>query len=414
MACRRWVRRRDETVKLLQASGAVALLFSLLSACETPSSCPRLSACKVNQTMCQQHIMNVAACQRKVDPRPLPPVEILTAESFATIAAEETTATPIDIEKAIERRGFSLLGLASPSETDLSLKNASNARLGGYFDGTKVVLLVNSWNTDAAITKILLHEFVHVLQVPDQPSMPQRKSFDEFLANRAVVEGEATFIADRAVIEAQGVRADDIDWSTHYWRMLAPGSGTNILSNAYSQFTYRYGAYYLSLLTDAERRSVWQHMPTTTRQVMPGGRFRSAVDAPTMPSPVLPPSFKRKTIATLGQWMWTSRWRDSLPAVNCTRSLPNIAQDTFSVYHDEASGEIVASWRVRLDPDQKTTPDSAVEQLKSCYERRLDVLVGADDQDIWLVVTTRADRPPPVQGWQTPPQEVDAGAPDAQ
>jgi hypothetical protein len=401
------------------AAVAFAIMSSLpLMACEPNTACPRLSACKVDQPLCQQHIMSVAACLRQVVPLPLPTIEIVEAASEAEMAAAEIRASPINLQDVVKRRGFSLLGLAGGSETDLTLENEHLSRLGGYFDGAKVVLLVNSWNTDAEKTKLLLHELVHVLQVPDLKTMPQQKSFDGFLAGRAIVEGEATVIADLAVLEAQGVSAEVIDLQTFYWRQLSKGKPPNIIADAYGQFTYRYGAYYMSRLSVKERRNVWQDMPTTTREVMrPGLVDEYRVKRILVHSPVLPATFTRTSVANLGNWIWQSGWRESLPlalrASVCPTYLPDIVQDTFTIFHDEATGEIVAAWRVSVDPDQKNSIRRAFEQLMACFERRPDVIVGTDDEDLWIVATSRPDRAPPVLGWEVSRQDTDAGPSDA-
>lgn len=407
-------------MKVRFAAGVFAIMTSLLMLACGPkkTTCPRLSACKVDQLSCQQHVMSVAACQRQVAPLPLPTIEIVEAASDAEMAADEIRASPINLEDVVKRRGYSLLGLARPSETDLTLANERLSRLGGYFDGTRVVLLVNSWSTDAEKTKVLLHELVHALQAPDLKMMPQQKSLDGFLAGRAVVEGEATLIADRAVLEAQGMSAEDFDLQTFYSLQRSPGKGPNIIADAYSQFTYRYGAYYMSRLRDRDRRDIWQDVPTTTLEVMrPGLVDENQVEDVPVQSPILPGSFTLTSVANLGNWIWQSGWRESLPLALQSRAcpivLPDIIQDTFTIFHDEVSGEIVAAWRVRVEPDQKDSIDRAFDKLKSCYERRPDITVGTEGEELWLVATSRPDRVPPVLGWEVARQDTDAGSLDA-
>ncbi|MDX2022584.1 MAG: hypothetical protein SF187_20270 [Deltaproteobacteria bacterium] len=362
--------------------------------------------------------MTVAACQRQVEPLPLPPIEIIGSASKAEMAAAEIRDSPIDLKAVVQRRGFALMGLEGNTETDLTLENEYISRLGGYFDGSKVVLLVNRSSTDADKTKVLLHELVHVLQVPDVEMMSKKMSFDEFLANRAVVEGEATLIADLAVLDAQGVSPADVDLESTYLSRGLPGHGPNIITDAYSQFTYSYGAYFMSRLRVGERREVWQHMPTSTREVMhPWLAKHDRLKGVSPQIPVLPASFTRMMMESLGNWIWQSRWRESLPSAVrsfvCPRFLPDIAQDTFSVFHDEASGEIVSAWRVRVAEDDTESLPGLFEELKACYERRPDILVGVDDKELWIVATSRPDRAPPVLGWEAPRATMDDAGPDS-
>ena len=211
----------------------------------------------------------------------------LTRAEFQAQAAENADELD-DAELREFSDTFGRLGFF-PLDADLRpiLAGSSDWVGASYSATSKLITLVEDEPGDAA-DSIQVHEYVHALQ--DQYfdlNAFDGSTSDEFLARRAVVEGDATLAEARFVAQTEfGGELDDWDWPALLGSFqersteLLEGAAFPLFAD-YPSFVYRYGLEYTAknLLSphlyalpphnwSLEDELFTERPPTTTRQVI--------------------------------------------------------------------------------------------------------------------------------------------------
>ncbi|HEX2730127.1 MAG TPA: hypothetical protein VHM70_00925 [Polyangiaceae bacterium] len=236
----------------------LTLLFGsgLLSACHEHCN---TEVCDIHDRDCQQRLMNMAVCLHGGKARTLE----VHFSSTSKLAEQVQTAPS---ERVLERRNiraraYALLGLERLAKPD-EVAQAFAATVGAYYDPTTddvTVVSDTSKLANLSSDALLVHEFTHALQEQIVPSAqrPRPATFDEALAQSAVIEGDAALTEDRAVTLFTGFGQDDIDWEGLYEHWSHDADGAYPLQAlpvtlAQRSFVYAHGAHYVNGVRHAE------------------------------------------------------------------------------------------------------------------------------------------------------------------
>jgi len=231
----------------------------------------------------------------------------------------------------------------------------------------------------------LAHEMIHAMQDAEfgldalyDRAVP---TFDGWLAERALIEGEATHYQALVLAQLSGRDTDDLDWFGFYTRwqsdeLVQAETDEQPLDMAYLRFPYAFGGAFATRVWLARGpeglRAMFERLPGSTREIMFGAAAadldaeRQALDA--LGAPVLPTGFESVTYAHLGAWIARIfAARVDVPIASRWGGPKALGADVLSVYRDPGTDQLLASWRIRLLP-------------------------GAAN-DAWPVA------PPPIDGW---------------
>ncbi|HEY6557621.1 MAG TPA: hypothetical protein VI072_10125 [Polyangiaceae bacterium] len=251
-------------------SSVVLACSALLTACsddDRPGAW-QSPICDIRFAGCQQAVFASTASLRGQRGEALPRVRTRT---LAEIEEEFRSGgeLQLDAEASAWWRAQSLLRLVPPGQeaSEVSLQNfLDNA--GAYYDPSNKQITIIDRGTagDATQSSFLLsHEFVHALQDRDVDlrALSERwvTSTDSSAAVGALVEGEATVLANVVIARAMGFDAADVDWISYTGEFLASvlsaaaASDAPLLAAA-QLFVYPVGTAYLADRYIAEGQSV--------------------------------------------------------------------------------------------------------------------------------------------------------------
>jgi hypothetical protein len=379
-----------------------ALLLALISvACDSPR-CKPIERCDIRKSFCQKRALRLAACLRERDENE-DDVEVavrtLDLDSYRERVEEELRDDAQNEQLAQMRRGLALIGLEDP---DWSAKRAAQENtewVGAYYDSEEkqVTLIERGYALNSAQQVIaLVHEMTHALQdVAGQLDIKgDARQWDQLLARRALIEGEATLVEDQATTEGYGYAFFDIDYAgalAQYRKdgLAGAASARSAFERAYSYFTYAYGASYLWERRERKRSiasaAAFDELPQSTYAVMakdPQSRPNDLGDeaVPDLPDLTLVGTYH------LGRFLYeVFRW----PTANVPLSFDwapgghAFEADTFSVFVD-AEGRVLTSWRLRFD-DAWSAEGFAAHLIAANPEARIE----AEGSDVWWLTAER-------------------------
>jgi hypothetical protein len=211
------------------AWGRAALLGVLLgaSACsddgdEASSPIP----CNIAQESCRRAIFSLTSRLRQQPHSRLPPARIITRQQYADetraeLAMQMSSPQGMQYEVALRLLDF----LPEGSSTGAAEAESNINGVAAYYaSDTKAVTIISDVaEQESSGSLTLSHEYTHALQDQREGLVKlseNARSTDEIMAVNALVEGEATILADAAMAEARGLDYDYPRVSSYLDRLL--------------------------------------------------------------------------------------------------------------------------------------------------------------------------------------------------
>ncbi len=403
------------------------VFISFLGCGSDPESpCPQLKPCDVTQLSCQAHALTVAQCWRGESGPVAVSVVLQSRSEFSRINAEDAAKAQLDPEAAVIRRGYALYDLSPWHFVERQAADARSAWAAAYYSAAnKKIVIISERQPDPTDVEILVHEYVHALQDAsgDLGRRPSN-SFDEFLASRAMIEGEARLIQRLALATGHGFSPESVDFEKIAESSVLNSDGralrdADLLTNAYRIFTYSYG--FRQVLSTWRRggaqgvKSAWMNPLVTTRPYVAGPMAPVphtgwSQDISAVAEPKVSGDFRLVDSTSLGQWLTQAALSKALRNCVTVSQLPEVAADSFSIWHSPTTGVVLAAWRIRFafgplgTDDATTTTRELVTALRSCTTHN----VRRDDPGLVLLATSSVPSAPEglVTGWgpsESPP-----------
>lgn len=329
-----------------------------------------LLRCDITERDCQEAIYASVAERLESNPNDPPAIRTISVEQYEAelresfVPEDYTNVEPVT-------RGLRLMGLLSeeaPNLIDAQIESLVSW-VGAYFDSRSGGVTVI--DRDYAVISgqaLLAHEFVHAIQERDFGFDVINEGVDledEFLASRAVIEGDADHNSLAWTFEKLETPLTRDDWSALHddnkelLRQSISSSDLSVIDFG-SSFPYVHGGQFMTdaILTEGldVRGELWAAGPTSSAAVMSGyAAFRDgtvpARDVPESAYPAAPAAFEEVVRDELGAWTLfvflhhfrigqDLAWGAALASTG----------DAFSVY--ESASETVAVWRVRFGPTE--------------------------------------------------------------
>jgi hypothetical protein len=372
------------------------VLCWLLGGCSS-DECETVVACDIRQRDCQERTGEVLACLRGSG-SVLPEIAVVDAEAYIDQQIAEVMQNPEPPEDQNLRRGLGLFGLMDPDAEPAAVEREYWANVAAFFSGEdqRVTILDRGSALDRpeSVT-LLVHELVHALQSsenPDDGALECCDSYDQYLAFRALVEGEAELYQDLATVYGYGDDPDELEWDEIFagfravaWHDLR--ATPNAFELATLHFPYAFGGDYVNRAYrsggNALVRGLLQDGPRTTRQLL----FGYGVEPPRgsdwqehpdeLGYPLLSPEYERVVTLHLGALLFeafeSSRWAGVFGD-------SGYLGDVMTLFTNQESGEVAGFWRLRFESEQQASSLSA----------RLDgplMAAWAEDRDLILVAS---------------------------
>ena len=378
--------------------------------CSSPLPCG-LDSCDVRDAHCQQMASAAAACLRQVSPATVP----VTVMSQAEYIQQQTSGEPPtpDQENAfrIWNDALALFGLAPPHQSLADAARVSGSWVGAFYDQSdkSITILDDGQPLDSIyFVSMLVHEYEHAIQDARfgikalYAANPGGRDANQ--ATSAMIEGEASIVGDRALVDLFGDSPDDVPWQRVFseWKDSQRKSAlasTNPVTLAYSTFAYAFGTPYMH---DAIATGGWQGaddvfatLPVSARQVMAGfGAADPAVgpwseDLGADAVPVLDARFSLESTARMGAWIVSLLLaRANLHLLDDPAK--QMTADELSVFQDQTTAAAVAVWRLRVgSPELASSVREALEaQLFAQALGWGAVRLQTIDRDLVLVSAT--------------------------
>jgi hypothetical protein len=374
--------------RIYALAGAVTLA---LGACSGAPRCEAIERCDIRSTGCQRAALRHAACLRGRDER-VEDLDIsvvtLDREAYLEQAGDDAEEESESLRQM--RSGLALFELAAPPSESAEARMARARLVGGFYDPDeqRITLIdsANAWHSAGSVLT-LVHEMVHALQdaAGQLEADPPVHSFDQALARRAVVEGEATVLTAEAAAEGYGFSFRDLD----YARALRSYRGSSLhasvrfvspFDTVFMHFPYAFGASYLWPLREAGADmlgAAFAEPPVSTYAIMNADPREPALrenDLGDSAAPVLP-DLTRIGCYRLGRFLyevWRRKGHDWLPFGD------QFVADSLCVFADgEAS--VLATWRIRF-----ASKSAASEAAQATDVARASALgSGSEGNDVW-------------------------------
>jgi hypothetical protein len=355
-----------ETSMLLRVLALAALGFT--TACQE-DTCPEATVCDVAERDCQQQIMRAVSCLRGGEVE-LPPVSVVTESELSMIIGQRRDVDPEEERAyALWNRGLSLLNLA-PADYSLESSQADMVSeiAAVYFSDTKEIVVVDRGESlaDRRAVEVFAHEVVHALQDADYDLRAYKErwsvGYDAARAVDGIVEGEAVLYQLLISLQLEGLSPTEVDWQRYFerWRgetlELAEQDEAPV-AMADLRFPYAFGGGYVTQFYLAGGREAVDALisrpPLTTREVMFGPLADTQPEAEadfwSRAVPALGDPFELISASSLGAWI--SRVFAARMGISVDQRLSaaeRLLDDVVSIQADEASGQVVAAWRVRM------------------------------------------------------------------
>jgi hypothetical protein len=374
---------------------------------DSPGDCG-FERCDIREPSCQRGTAEALSCLRGGDPV-MPKFEVVDPEEYS----ERSRGEPPSEEdtREVERflRGLSFLGLAREDAMLEQERDEVLAQIAASYspeDG-RVLVIDKGEPLDSEDAVVLLsHELVHAMQDAehDLGSLGDEiVGYDEYLALKALVEGEATHYEIQTAAELQGVARTRIDWQRIYGGYQQQQIEAAMVDEspylfATVRFPYAFGG---ELVTDgwlrdrhAGVRKLYDRPPRNTLEVLLRDRSESVPDRSDEPSldrervPELDERFELVGADTLGAWLLMIA-RDRLGLVTgflLDEQVRAWVDDSVAVFVVPDTEQLVLSWRVRFARD---TDEDLLEQWQAQWEEQLPSpsSVWIDGSDVVMFVS---------------------------
>jgi hypothetical protein len=198
--------------------------------------CDTLSLCSIQDEACQRAVLDLTACVRGDVTPPLPTIRLMSREELleelTADAADDAAEAAADAEGAAASLSFERALAALHLVTDeSSLSEASVTEqangLAAFYreDHQDVTIITDTTMEPLEALNTLSHEYVHYLQ--DRAGQLEgvregRRSSDESIALRSLIEGEALVTSYRTNAAMVGRSSRDVFW-TAMWDALEMG-----------------------------------------------------------------------------------------------------------------------------------------------------------------------------------------------
>jgi hypothetical protein len=372
-----------------------------------------LLRCDITERDCQERIYASVAERLASDPRDPPPIRTISVSEYEEELRE--IFVPEDYSDAEPTsRGLRLMGLMTEGSTNLIDAQIENlvSWVGAYFssvDGT--ITVIDRDYDDISGQALLAHEFVHAIQDRDFDFDVINAGVeleDNFLATRAVIEGDADHNSIAWAFELLETPLTTADWAALHddAKRLLRGTIVNpdvSVIDLGASFPYVHGGEFVGEAILSEglgvRQELWTNGPAASAAVMSGyAAFTDgtvpARDVPESAYPAVPAEYAEIVKDELGAWTLfvflhhfgvgqDLAWDVALASIG----------DVFSVYESEA--DTVTVWRLRFTPTELAVGnvvDVALDRLGSAAQMSFVegndvVIVAAETQmalDNWL------------------------------
>jgi hypothetical protein len=210
------------SVRAASLLGFLAIASAPLAGCDAPPRCQPSAwvACDIRRRLCQLDVFEAVQCGRGVSIGGLPPIRTIDTATFREeLEMDAATLEP----KPHWDATFQLLDIlaSGTSIIDSSIESRVGSTLAFYDTGSGGITIIDR-GAPADLTMssaVLAHELVHALQdrqFPLDEYLEGAVTFDEVVARRAVIEGEATLGQNQYSIRQQGHTAGEVDWARYY------------------------------------------------------------------------------------------------------------------------------------------------------------------------------------------------------
>ena len=275
----------EAMVRIAACAALGALMWA--TGCDFESECGAVPECDIREESCQARAARMASCLRDGVPREVT-VQLKDFEAF--LDDEANAADDVD-EAALERsslwfEGLSLLDLASGPLTPGEATTAFYDSVAAFYDSEEdAITILDRGQSLSSLSDnlLLLHEMIHALQDEGEDLEALREihssSFDASLGVDALIEGEAVFHVDRALMSTFEVREPAVDFQAAYASFRQRGLlraiyATEVFIELRGSFVYPFGA---ALVHDAWEQdgnravgALFDAPPLSARQVMAG------------------------------------------------------------------------------------------------------------------------------------------------
>jgi hypothetical protein len=351
------------------------VLCSLLGGCSS-DECETVVACDIRQRDCQERTGKVLACLRGSG-SVLPEITVVDAEAYIDQRIAEVTESPEPPADQNLRRGLGLFGLMNPNAEPASVAREYWANVAAFFsgeDGRVTILDRGSALDQPESVTLLVHELVHALQSAENPgeaAFDCCDSYDQYLAFRALVEGEAELYQDLATVYGYGDDPDELEWDKIFggfkavaWQDLR--STANPFELATLHFPYAFGGDYVSRAHrsggNALVRGLLHDGPRTTRQLLfgygvePPAGFDWQEHPDELGYPLLSPEYELVATLHLGALLFEAfESRHGAGVFGDSGYLG----DVLTLFVNQESGEVAGFWRLRFESEQQASSLSA-------------------------------------------------------
>jgi hypothetical protein len=386
-------------------------VLALAAGCGARPVCG-LRGCDIRDSDCQQMVSEAAACLGQVAPVAVP-MNVISRDQYIQQQSATTLSAADEAAFRAWNAGLALFNLAP---ADLSSSQAEAAQAGDvaayYSPKDKTITIVDGGGLDPIVgVAILAHEYTHALQDAsfDITRLDQQYATDRdrALAIGAIIEGEATYVGDVAVVSLFGDDPGTVAWDGIYrhWDDQAHTDARKSplpVTLDYFQFAYPFGTKFQhdALVADgwAGVDQVFATPPSGTREVMAGfGAVEPAggpwaEDLGTDAVPVLPSIFSFQRANRMGAWLVGVLFDRAGLSFAGTASAA-LRGDMLSIFRDEVTGTAVAAWRMRFMSADLAATVSTMSASLATSERvvQLDrdvIVIAAGDPTILAAIPT--------------------------
>jgi hypothetical protein len=279
-------------------------------------------------------------------------------------------AEPLPDEEVLLREALALFRLMAPATQPGEVEAEYWNGVAAFFSAEhrQVTILDRGSPLDEPGAVILLvHELVHALQAARFEGEPSGccATYDESLAFRGLLEGEAELYQDLALVYGYGDDPDEVAWDAIFqsfessaWAAARRNPSPYVFAQL--DFPYAFGGDYVN---DAYRaggnaavRSLSSAPPGSTREILTGygatppenGIWRENPEE--VGSPELPEEFEFVANVRLGAFLYEifeSKWRVG------TFADSGFLGDVFNVFRETETFAIVGAWRLRFESEQQ-------------------------------------------------------------
>lgn len=396
--------------------------------------------CDIETHDCVEEVAATMACRRDVEPL-LPEVRFLTrAEVLVEWIADELTPEQLQLQREYNT-AEALVGLMPEGyePTDATADQLENVAAFYSRDSGGVTIITDSGIDDPAFAyEILAHEMVHVYQDAAWDLNALTDSYattwDRFLGLRAVVEGDAEVYQSLAALALLRISPDEADWDAFFrdfqQAMLDRAAQTETPSlDVLGLFPYAFGVAYVHPAWDddgiAGVERVVLDPPDSTRQVIRGspGKTRTPINEDALLDPSAVPLLPEHTFlggSHQGIWLVNAMLQRTAGSQSpfALPPLDEVGADFFSAFRHDATGEIVAVWRMRGAATLTALLEQSASRWRSTDDGDMRHAWRIVDGDVVLLAVTPGSPTTAdavfdtIEGWQTPQAAEEAAGID--